>query len=60
MPAEYLELIERFVWWNEEVGDWQLKCIAYTGNNMRALHPPPQPFYKVCLFFPKNLNPLHM
>uniref|UniRef100_A0A183EIC3 Cilia- and flagella-associated protein 157 n=1 Tax=Gongylonema pulchrum TaxID=637853 RepID=A0A183EIC3_9BILA len=47
VPPEYLELIERFVWWNEEVGDWQLKCIAYTGNNMRARHPPPQPVYKV-------------
>uniref|UniRef100_A0A915Q807 Kinesin-like protein n=1 Tax=Setaria digitata TaxID=48799 RepID=A0A915Q807_9BILA len=46
VPAEFLELIERFVWWNEEVGDWQLKCIAYTGNNMRACNPPRQAFYK--------------
>ena len=23
------------VMWNEELGEWQLKCIAYTGNNMR-------------------------
>jgi kinesin family protein 3/17 len=21
--------------WNEELGEWQLKCIAYTGNNIR-------------------------
>lgn len=21
--------------WNEELGEWQLKCIAYTGNHMR-------------------------
>ena len=21
--------------WNEELGEWQLKCIAYTGNNMK-------------------------
>ena len=21
--------------WNEDLGEWQLKCVAYTGNNMR-------------------------
>lgn len=21
--------------WNEELGEWQLKFVAYTGNNMR-------------------------
>jgi hypothetical protein len=21
--------------WNEDLGEWQLKCIAYTGNHMR-------------------------
>uniref|UniRef100_A0A915CGM7 Kinesin-like protein n=1 Tax=Parascaris univalens TaxID=6257 RepID=A0A915CGM7_PARUN len=47
IPSEYLEMIERFVWWNEEVGDWQLKCIAYTGNNMRARNPLPSPAYRV-------------
>lgn len=47
VPVEFLELIERFVRWNEEVGDWELKCIAYTGNNMRACNPPRQPLYKV-------------
>ncbi|VDN03941.1 unnamed protein product [Thelazia callipaeda] len=46
VPAEFLELIERFVIWNEEVGDWQLKCIAYTGNNMRACNLLPQLLYK--------------
>ncbi|KAM3723106.1 Kinesin-like protein KIF3A [Dirofilaria immitis] len=46
VPAEFLELIERFVRWNEDVGDWQLKCIAYTGNNMRACEPPRQLPYK--------------
>ncbi|VDK86135.1 unnamed protein product [Litomosoides sigmodontis] len=46
VPAEFLELIERFVRWNEEVGDWELKCIAYTGNNMRSCNPPQQPLYK--------------
>ena len=29
------EMIERYVSWNDEIGDWELKCIAYTGNNMR-------------------------
>ncbi|VDN55210.1 unnamed protein product [Dracunculus medinensis] len=46
IPPEYLELIEKFVSWNEEIGDWQLKCIAYTGNNMRARNPLPVPVYK--------------
>jgi hypothetical protein len=23
------------VLWNEEIGELQLKCVAYTGNNMR-------------------------
>ncbi|VIO92555.1 kinesin-like protein KIF3A, putative [Brugia malayi] len=46
IPPDFLELIERYVRWNEEVGDWQLKCIAYTGNNMRARNPPQQPLYK--------------
>lgn len=36
ISEEYLKLIEKYVYWNEEIGDWQLKCIAYTGNNMRA------------------------
>jgi len=40
IPPDALELIERFVSWNEQLGDWQLKCIAYTGNNMRARQPP--------------------
>lgn len=34
IPDEYMLLIERSVYWNEEIGDWQLKGIAYTGNNM--------------------------
>lgn len=28
-------MIERYVHWNEDIGEWQLKCVAYTGNNMR-------------------------
>jgi len=32
-------LVERFVSWNEDIGEWQLKCVAYTGNNMRKQVP---------------------
>ena len=35
MPLEYQELVEQHVQWNEEIGEWQLRCVAYTGNNMR-------------------------
>ena len=33
------EVIERNVHWNEDIGEWQLKCVAYTGNNMRKRSP---------------------
>lgn len=29
------DMVERYVHWNEDIGEWQLKCVAYTGNNMR-------------------------
>ncbi|XP_066445364.1 kinesin-like protein KIF3A [Eleutherodactylus coqui] len=29
------DMIENSVHWNEDIGEWQLKCVAYTGNNMR-------------------------
>ncbi|CAH8530789.1 unnamed protein product [Heterobilharzia americana] len=35
IPQPYQALIQQNVQWNEEIGEWQLKCIAYTGNNMR-------------------------
>jgi kinesin family protein 3/17 len=35
IPKEYQTLIDKFTNWNEEIGEWQLKCVAYTGNNMR-------------------------
>lgn len=35
VPREYISMIESFTHWNEDIGDWQLKCVAYTGNNMR-------------------------
>ena len=35
------EMIEQVVHWNEDIGEWQLKCVAYTGNNMRKQTPLP-------------------
>uniref|UniRef100_A0A2K5NTZ2 Kinesin-like protein n=1 Tax=Cercocebus atys TaxID=9531 RepID=A0A2K5NTZ2_CERAT len=35
------EMIENYVHWNEDIGEWQLKCVAYTGNNMRKQTPVP-------------------
>ena len=29
--------------WNEEIGEWQLHYVAYTGNNMRQRTPTPPP-----------------
>ena len=36
------EMIEQYVHWNEDIGEWQLKCVAYTGNNMRKQSPQPE------------------
>ncbi|XP_065829280.1 kinesin-like protein KIF3A isoform X2 [Oscarella lobularis] len=41
IPPEYQELIEKHCLWNEEIGEWQLRGVAYAGNNMRKL-PSPQ------------------
>ncbi|XP_035682525.1 kinesin-like protein KIF3A isoform X4 [Branchiostoma floridae] len=41
IPKEFQEMIENYVTWNEEIGEWQLKCVAYTGNNMRKQTPLP-------------------
>ncbi|XP_034935444.1 kinesin-like protein KIF3A [Chelonus insularis] len=35
IPIQYQTMIEKYVHWNEDIGEWQLKCVAYTGNNMR-------------------------
>ncbi|XP_045505731.1 kinesin-like protein KIF3A isoform X3 [Colias croceus] len=34
IPKEYQTLIDQYVHWNEQLGEWQVKCVAYTGNNM--------------------------
>ncbi|XP_037086558.1 kinesin-like protein KIF3A [Pollicipes pollicipes] len=35
IPAEYQSMVEQYASWNDEIGEWQLRCVAYTGNNMR-------------------------
>uniref|UniRef100_A0A6P4EKH0 Kinesin-like protein n=1 Tax=Drosophila rhopaloa TaxID=1041015 RepID=A0A6P4EKH0_DRORH len=35
VPKEYQSMINQYTHWNEDIGEWQLKCVAYTGNNMR-------------------------
>ncbi|KAH3834905.1 hypothetical protein DPMN_108238 [Dreissena polymorpha] len=42
IPPEYQEMIEQHVAWNEDIGEWQLRCVAYTGNNMRKQTPQPE------------------
>ncbi|GFR15965.1 kinesin-like protein KIF3A [Trichonephila clavata] len=39
IPPEYQDVIEQAVQWNEDIGEFQLKCVAYTGNNMRKQLP---------------------
>ncbi|CAB0007935.1 unnamed protein product, partial [Nesidiocoris tenuis] len=39
IPNSYRELIERYAHWNEDIGEWELKCVAYTGNNMIKTEP---------------------
>ncbi|XP_071786480.1 kinesin-II 85 kDa subunit-like [Asterias amurensis] len=41
IPVEFQQMIEQYVHWNEDIGEWQLKCVAYTGNNMRKQTPIP-------------------
>ena len=35
-------MIEQHVNWNDDIGEWQLRCVAYTGNNMRKQTPQPE------------------
>lgn len=39
IPDDYRELIEQHVHWNEDIDEWELKCVAYTGNNMQKTLP---------------------
>lgn len=36
VPDDELALIEHNAQFNQLTGDWELKCIAYTGNNMKV------------------------
>ncbi|KAL5011393.1 hypothetical protein ScPMuIL_009944 [Solemya velum] len=42
IPPEYQDMIEQHVLWNDDIGEWQLRCVAYTGNNMRKQTPQPE------------------
>ncbi|KAJ8297503.1 hypothetical protein KUTeg_024034 [Tegillarca granosa] len=42
MQAKSEEMIEQHVAWNDDIGEWQLRCVAYTGNNMRKQTPQPE------------------
>lgn len=42
IPPEFQEMIEQHVAWNDDIGEWQLRCVAYTGNNMRKQTPQPE------------------
>ncbi|GBP45768.1 Kinesin-like protein KIF3A [Eumeta japonica] len=35
VPPEYMPLLEQNVIWSEPLGEWQVRALAYTGNNMR-------------------------
>ncbi|CAI9727654.1 KIF3A isoform X1 [Octopus vulgaris] len=39
IPMEFQKMLEHYVHWNDDIGEWQLKCVAYTGNNMRKHSP---------------------
>ncbi|XP_022711381.1 kinesin-like protein KIF3A isoform X1 [Varroa jacobsoni] len=40
IPEQYQQAIENNATWNEDIGEWQLKCVAYTANNLTKLEPP--------------------
>lgn len=42
IPPEYQDVVDHCMAWNDEVGEWQLRCVAYTGNNMRKSSPTPE------------------
>lgn len=50
------ELIKQQAHWNEDIDEWELKCVAYTGNNMRKTLPQSstQSNFDVCLFLIEN------
>jgi len=47
-------IIEENVIWNDDLGEWQLKCVAYTGNNMKKPKENDKEKNKVKLIFVKH------
>jgi len=40
IPTQYQEIIEQHVNWSEEYGEWQVKGVAYAGNNINQYNTP--------------------
>ncbi|XP_046644917.1 kinesin-like protein KIF3A [Daphnia pulicaria] len=40
IPAAYQQIIEQHVNWSEEYGEWQLRGVAYAGNNINQYNSP--------------------
>ena len=38
IPPEYQAIVDENVAWNEDIGEWQLKCVAYTGNTFSKFY----------------------
>jgi len=46
------ELIKKNSFWNEEIGEWELRCVAYTGNNMAKELPNDEEItFEVCCYY---------
>uniref|UniRef100_A0A8C8DI21 Kinesin-like protein n=1 Tax=Oryzias sinensis TaxID=183150 RepID=A0A8C8DI21_9TELE len=39
IPQKYQEMIKNNAHWNEDIGEWQLRCVAFTGNNIKRQNP---------------------
>lgn len=42
IPQEYHEMIEKNMHWDECIGEWEMRFVAYAGNNMRKETAPPE------------------
>ena len=42
IPRYFQDVIAQNCIWNDEIGEWQLRYVPYTGNNMRKLSPSPK------------------
>jgi len=50
------ELIKKNSFWNEEIGEWELRCVAYTGNNMAKELPNDEEItFEVCCYYNNSL-----